>query len=130
MGIWHPNTMNSGIDLSPAICRLLRYVEWALVAIVALNSSVNGDTHVELEIIFLAAFTFLSLIFPIHCSVWQRRGYVTLGLSLVIFAYSLGIDFNVFLYLYIAKSCFLLDRRSVIITVIVAALISTPIVTT
>lgn len=119
--------MNSGINLSPAICRRLRHVEWALVAIVALNSSMNGDAHVGLGIIFLAAFAFLSLIFPIHYPLWQRRGYVALGLSLVIFAYSLGIDFNVFIYLYIAKSCFLLDRRSIVVTVIATALISTPI---
>jgi signal transduction histidine kinase len=119
--------MNSAIDLSPAIGRLLRYVEWALVAIVALNSAVNGDAHVWLGTIFLAAFAFLSLTLPIHRPLWQRRGYVVLGLSLVLIAYSLGIDFNVFLYLYIAKGCFLLNRKSIIVTVIATAIISTPI---
>lgn len=119
--------MNSAIDLSPAISRLLRYVEWALVAIVALNSAVNGDTNVWLGTIFLATFTLLSLTLPIHRPLWQRRGYVVLGLSLVLIAYSLGIDFNVFLYLYIAKSCFLLDRKSTAVTVIATAMISTPI---
>lgn len=119
--------MNPAIDLSPAISRLLRYVEWALVAIIALNSTINGDTHVWLGTIFLAAFAFLSLTLPIHRPLWQRRGYIILGLFLVLTGYSLGIDFNVFLYLYIAKSCFLLDRRSVIVTVIATAIISTPI---
>ncbi|MBD3885569.1 sensor histidine kinase [Phormidium tenue FACHB-886] len=119
--------MNSDIDLSPAISRLLRYVEWALVAIIAFNSAMNGDANVWLGIIFLAAFAFLSLVLPIHRPLWQRRGYIILGLSLVLIAYSLGIDFNVFLYLYIAKSCFLLDRKSVIAAVIITALISTPI---
>lgn len=119
--------MSCDIDFSPAICRLLRYVEWVLVAIVALNSAVNGETNAWLGMLFLVAFALLSLVLPIHRPLWQRRGYIVLGISLVIIAYSLGIDFNIFLYLYIAKSCFLFDWRSVIITVIVTAIISTPI---
>ncbi|NJO51623.1 MAG: hypothetical protein HC840_21835 [Leptolyngbyaceae cyanobacterium RM2_2_4] len=119
--------MSFDIDLSPTIHRLLRYAEWALVAIVALNSAVNGEANAWLGMLFLVAFALLSLILPIHRPLWQRRGYIILGLSLVLIAYSLGIDFNIFLYLYIAKSCFLLDQRSVIATVIITATISTPI---
>lgn len=119
--------MNPNINLSPAIRGLLRYVEWSLVAIVALNSVVSDDSNVVLGIIFLAAFAVLSLILPIHRPLWQRIGYIALGLALVLTAYSFGIDFNVFLYLYVAKSCFLLDRKSVIAIVVLTAVISTPI---
>ncbi|MBD1876902.1 sensor histidine kinase [Nodosilinea sp. FACHB-131] len=119
--------MSFDLDLSPTIYRLLRYVEWTLVAIIAFNSAVNGEANAWLGMLFLIAFALLSLVLPIHRPLWQRRGYVTLGLSLVIIAYSLGIDFNIFLYLYIAKSCFLLDRRSIIVIVVVTAIISTPI---
>lgn len=117
--------MNSDI-VSPAIRRILRYVEWALIAIVTLNSAIVGDSVLPGSL-FLAAFTLLSFIFPIHHSSWQRRGYIANGLFLVLVAYSFGIDFNIFLYLYIAKSCFLLDRKSVIAIVIITGIISTPI---
>ena len=120
-------TMNPGIGLSPAIPRILRYVEWALIAIVILNSTLVGDLSVIPGSAFLAAFTLLSFIFPIHHPCWQRRAYIALGLFLVVVAYSLGIDFNIFLYLYIAKSCFLLERKSVIAIVIITGIISTPI---
>jgi signal transduction histidine kinase len=119
--------MNPDLDLSPAIYRLLRYVEWALVAIVALNSAMNDDANVWLGMLFLAAFAGLSLILPMRRRLWQRRGYIITGLALVLIAYSLGIDFNVFLYLYVAKSCFLLDRKSVFAIVIITAIISTPV---
>jgi len=119
--------VNPNINLSPAIRRLLRYVEWALVAIVALNSVVSDDSNIVLGMFFLAAFTLLSLILPIHRPLWQRRGYIALGIVSVLIAYSLGIDFNVFLYLYIAKSCFLLGRRNVVAVVAAIAVISTPI---
>jgi hypothetical protein len=92
--------VNPNINLSPAICRLLRHVELALVAIVALNSVMSDDSNVAIGVFFLAAFTLLSLILPVHRPLWQRRGYVALGLALVLIAYSFGIDFNVFLYLY------------------------------
>ncbi|MBI4784036.1 MAG: sensor histidine kinase [Oscillatoriophycideae cyanobacterium NC_groundwater_1537_Pr4_S-0.65um_50_18] len=115
------------IDFSSTLYRLLRYIEWALVAIVALNSIVNGEANILLGMLFLANFALLSLFLPVHRPLWQRRGYVALGISLVLIAYSFGIDFNIFLYLYIAKSCFLLDRRSTVVAVIVTAIISTPI---
>lgn len=119
--------MNPDIGLSPAIRRILRYVEWALIAIVTLNSILIGDLSVVPGSAFLAAFALLSFIFPMHRPLWQRGGYIALGLLLVLFAYSLGIDFNVFLYLYVAKSCFLLERKSVIAIVIIIGIISTPI---
>jgi signal transduction histidine kinase len=119
--------MHSNLDLSPAIRRLLRHVEWTLVAIVALNSLVNGDANLGMGMLFLSAFVGLSLIFPLHSPLWQRLSYGILGLTLVIIAYGFGVDFNIFFYLYIAKSCFLLDRKSVIILVILTALISTPV---
>jgi signal transduction histidine kinase len=77
--------------------------------------------------LFLAAFAGLSLILLIRRPSWQRKGYIITGLALVLIAYSLGIDFNVFLYLYVAKSCFLLNRKSVFAIVIITAIISTPV---
>lgn len=118
--------MSPNIDLLPRIRRILCYAEWVIVAIVALNVLVVGDPILPIGI-FLIAFVLLSFIFPVRYSLWQRTGYIALGLSFVLFGYITGIDFNVFLYLYIAKSCFLLNRKSVIAIVIVLSIISTPI---
>ncbi|BAU10434.1 integral membrane sensor signal transduction histidine kinase [Leptolyngbya sp. NIES-3755] len=103
--------MNPVFDFSPAFRRTLRYVEWTLVLGFIL---VNG-IHADLQLIFLGWFAIaafgLSWILPTHCPIWQRQIYLFVGLSLAISMRWLGYDWDLFLYFYIAKTCFLLDGK-------------------
>ncbi len=70
--------------------------------------------------IFTAVFFALSFVFPIQRPHWQRRSYVAIEIILVLIAKLLLIEFQILLYLFLIKSCFLLSRREVLITVILA----------
>lgn len=60
--------------------------------------------------ILMGVFALLSLIFPIDRPFWQRRTYVFLEILLVVSALLMGVPFDILLYIFITKSCFLLDR--------------------
>lgn len=108
---------------SPSIARILRYVEWTvLVVILVIVLFDPGFTAWHFlptwtVFLFLAAFAGLSVIFPIDCPVWQRRAYVLVEALLVLASQFAGFNFDILLHLLIAKSCFLLSRRDVAITV-------------
>lgn len=102
----------------------LRYIEWVFAAVHLFMNIGDGDAVAAPErslttIVFLVTFIGLSWLFPANRSYWQKQGYVFLGLLLTVFANLIDISLDLFLYLYIAKSYFLLERKSVFITVIV-----------
>ena len=74
-----------------------------------LSSGSSLDATVKLSL-FAIVFVFLSRIYPLARPQRLRFAYIMLGLSLVILALWLNIDFDILFYLYIAKACFLLDR--------------------
>ncbi len=68
-------------------------------------------------ILCLVGYILLSLVFPINRPLWQRQAYVILGIILAFFIRFIGIGIELFLYFYIAKSCFLLNRKYLVLTV-------------
>jgi hypothetical protein len=52
-----------------------------------------------------------SFIFPIHASIWLRRAYLGAEIALAVLAKTLDWGVDLLLYLFIAKACFLLNRR-------------------
>ncbi|NMG22207.1 sensor histidine kinase [Brasilonema bromeliae SPC951] len=113
---------------SPSFCTILRYVEWVMMIGVTLGFILDGMFQVSitttLQVFFcLCGYTWLSLVFPIYRPLWQRQAYVLSGIILALFMRVTGIGIELFLYLYIAKSCFLLNRKNLILTVIFTVLL-------
>ncbi len=117
---------------SPDIRYVFRLVEWmsigiALVSLLLDQSWQAWEARMLLPKVsgyFLLAGLFgLSWIFPAKRPLWQRRLYVTIAAALIICANFAGYDLDILLYLLIAKSCFLLNRRDLVKLLVVAGVV-------
>jgi signal transduction histidine kinase len=121
-----PNLATSNKSEFFPIRQTLRYMEWTMIAVFAIIVAFNswaGQSFVS-EIttyLCLSAFALLSLFFPVDRSPWQRRAYVALGIIVLLPTRALtGWNVEPLLCPLLIKSCFLLNRRDVLITVITA----------
>lgn len=113
-----------------SIRRTVRYVEWTLIIVYFLLFLLNrrdGSYNSQLiptyvNITYLALCTFLSFFFPINRPIWQRYIYLFLEVISIILARAVGTDFEILLYLVLVKSCFLLNRKQVIILAITSGI--------
>lgn len=121
-------TTSNKPELFP-IQRTLLYIEWTVTAMIAvvvtILNSLNGGWVGQSsgpQIIFylcLSACASLSLFFPTDRPLRQRRVYVALEVMALLPVRALtGWNLELLLYLFLAKSCFLLNRRDVVMTVI------------
>jgi signal transduction histidine kinase len=107
------------VNSAPSIVKTLRYLEWSFLTVHILmdwnlsNFKTNPE-HFWSILLFLVAFMVLSWIYPVNRPYWQRQAYIFLGLFLAVVANFMGISFDLVVYVYIAKSCFLLNRKSVL----------------
>ncbi|MEL6868124.1 MAG: hypothetical protein AAFP19_27120, partial [Bacteroidota bacterium] len=118
--------------ISPSIPKTLLYVEWAFFLVLILRLLLllaNKPLGYELETgdyIMLSAMgiiAILSFFFPIHRPMWQRQGYIGLEIFCLLITRTFSIwGLDLFLYLVLVKSCFLLRRRAVIFTTVVAGI--------
>jgi signal transduction histidine kinase len=113
------------------IQRTLLYIEWTVILVIAVvfaafnnfNGRVEQSYVHEIIIVYLclSACASLSLFFPIGRPLWQRRAYVALEIIALLPTRVLtGWNLELLLYLFLVKSCFLLNRRDVVITFIAA----------
>jgi len=114
---------------SPSFRSNLRYSEWVMIVGVSLafllDGSFQASIATSLQVVFcLVGYALLSLVFPINRPLWQRQVYVLAGILLALFIRVTGIGIELFLYLYIAKSCFLLNRKNLILTVTLTLLLN------
>ncbi|MFG6101378.1 sensor histidine kinase [Leptothoe sp. EHU-05/26/07-4] len=119
-------------NLSPSIPKTLRYVEWTFVLLVVLRVGLlmlNKPLGYEmgpgdyLGFTVLGVLVILSIVFPLQQSMGLRRGYILLEIVvLLISRLFTNWGFDPFLYLVLVKSCFLLSRRDVIFTTILAGI--------
>lgn len=127
----HLNIMHFNPTASSSIRRTIRYLEWLILIVYFLlfllnRSGINYSnlpipTYVTFaQVIFLTA---LSFIFPINRPIWQRRAYILLEILAVIIPVAIGIDFEIVLYLILAKSCILLNRKEVILITILSGIL-------
>ncbi|MEO0012338.1 MAG: hypothetical protein RLZZ535_727, partial [Cyanobacteriota bacterium] len=102
----------------------LRYLEWILILATIPYSLMDGVNPIKLAI-FSATFAIMSMIFPLDRPFWFRQGYILLGLILVSLARCAdpNIDLSIMLFIYIAKSCFLLEFRFVLVTALLAGIV-------
>ncbi|HEY9645247.1 MAG TPA: sensor histidine kinase [Chroococcidiopsis sp.] len=110
--------------------RTLRYAEWVLLLMLLLIYAIDQFFFQVQQLpdllpqatVFIAIFFALSLIFPSDRPLWQRRCYIAVEIGLILVAQLFWVNFDVLLYFFLMKSCFLLSRREVIITVVCAGL--------
>jgi signal transduction histidine kinase len=116
--------MNSGLDFSLTFRRTLRYIEWLLVAtfVLSYGSDILSSSS---PIVFwrtvacLSGFVGLSWTLPVQRPAWQQQIYLLFGILLSLLIRSPeASSWDFFVYFYVAKSCFLLDRRSLIAFII------------
>lgn len=122
--------MNSSLGSFLKIPQVFRYVEWVLLCVTALDElnwfDALGSPERAFKLLSLyGAFAGLSWVFPIERPLWQRRGYIFLGMLLALSAKAMAGGLSVMLYVYIAKGCFLLDLKCLLITVVVTGIAAT-----
>jgi signal transduction histidine kinase len=103
----------------------LRCAEWLLLLLTPLIYVISVHATSDLLIkclIFNTLFFLLSFSFPVHRPLWQRRAYVALEVVLVSISLSTGVESSFILYFLLVKSCFLLSRQDVIITIVAGGL--------
>jgi signal transduction histidine kinase len=114
------------LELFP-IRRTLLYIEWTVIASSVIAMVLNGrgaiseTQQITLTIVYLCLGScfWLSLFFPIGRPLWQRRAYVALEILVLLPTRTLtDCELQLLLFLFLAKSCFLLSRKDVILTVI------------
>lgn len=115
--------MNPVLDFSPTFRRTLRYVEWLLAATLLLMYGLGSPANLSLVgsigiVACAIGFVGLSSVLPTHHPVWQRQVYLLFGFLLALLLRLLGLDWDIFLYFYIVKSCFLLERKRLGATII------------
>ena len=103
--------------------RQLRWVEWIILLTELLLGLFSNyfQYHPQLLPVFIAfnlAFLFLSFTLPMERPLWQRRAFIAVEMALIISAVCLHLWFNILMYFVLLKSCFLLNRRDVILTLI------------
>ena len=117
---------------SPSLRRTFFFVEWTLLLIHILIILVNGPPQLDispartlyLPLLTLTGCACLSFFFPQERPLWQRQVYIFLGILILLPTQAFtGWGFGLFLYLYLAKSCFLLNRRQLIFTVIAVGVV-------
>lgn len=115
--------MASANNSSQLILQTFRYVEWSLIAVCFLTSGFLGRFGVSIEQSlhiggFYIGLVILSFAFPINRPFWVRQLYILLGIGLTFSLWLTGVVLTSFIFLYIAKSYFLLDRKYLPLTVI------------
>ncbi|MEM7552537.1 MAG: sensor histidine kinase [Cyanobacteria bacterium P01_A01_bin.84] len=137
MGLKNMKTRGISIPLG------IRYVEWVILIVLFLlllfMQSLPIDAPTEypqpfipskLAFLSLGVCVLLSFIFPINRPLWQRRIYIFIGIIVILPCHLMGWDLDTLLFLYIAKSCFLLSRRLDVIIIAIASCFSAIILNT
>jgi len=98
----------------------LRYLEWIFLTIhILLLISGEREGNLLLNFVFYSIFFILSLLFPLEYSKWQKQSYIFLSMLLIVSANFMDISLDLLIYLYIAKSFFLLGYKNTLFSTIV-----------
>ncbi|BAZ10331.1 integral membrane sensor signal transduction histidine kinase [Calothrix sp. NIES-4071] len=118
--------MNISTANSNSVIRTFRYIEWTLLlshfAIYLLNFNRTNYSAQPFNFFVistcLSICALLSFVLPVSRPTWQRIVYIYLELILIIAINLMGFGWDVLIYLILAKSCFMLRRKDVIIITI------------
>ncbi len=122
---------SNNLELFP-IRRTFLCIEWTVIVSTAVVMMFNGrgviseTQQITLTIVYLCLgfCVWLSLFFPTGCPLWQRRAYVALEILVLLPTRTLtDCELPLLLFLFLTKSCFLLSRKDVILTVIATGIV-------
>jgi signal transduction histidine kinase len=111
--------------------RTVRSVEWTIIAtaffltlaIIDPNNYGTRPSQVIFKLFFLGIAAGMSMIFPIDATLFQKRLYVALNLTVALLLYGVGFasaGIDLLLYIVLAKSGLLLSRRDATVTAILS----------
>lgn len=102
--------------------RTFRYLEWIYIT-AHFGMWISGTKH-HLPVLLggYAVFFVLGWLFPSDRPYWQRWSYIILGLVTTLCVRIMGVDLDLFLFFYLSKSYFLLNRRTTILITVFTAI--------
>jgi signal transduction histidine kinase len=106
--------INPVVNFSPTFIWRIRYLEWLFLAIHLLMEITAGDNKLLFNLTVYGTCSIFSWIFPINRPLRFRQAYILLAMLLFIWANFLNVSLDLLVYLYIAKSFFLVGSKSTI----------------
>ena len=110
-------------NISPSLIRRLRYLEWVFLTTHFIFSVSSGDFNILLHLAVYSIFIASSYFFPSNFAVKWRQAYILSAMISIAVANVLNISLDMLLYIYIAKSFFLIGGKRTIWTTIVAGIV-------
>ena len=110
------------IDISFSLVRRLRYLEWVFLTTHFILSVSSDNFNILLHFAVYSIFIASSYFFPSGLAVKWRQAYILSAMLLIAVANVLDVSLDMLLYIYIAKSFFLIGRKRTIWTTIVAGI--------
>ena len=105
------------VSNSPAFIWRLRYLEWLFI-LVHLMLAITAGSDISFNLLVYGIFIIFSLALPRDRSLRYRQGYILLAMASIISANFLDVSLDLLIYLYIAKSFFLIGgKRTVWVTI-------------
>ena len=101
----------------------LRYVEWLFLAVHMVMGISSGNNNLALSLAFYGIVIVLSWILPLDRPLILRQAYVLLAILLMVCANFVGVSLDLVLYLYIAKSFFLIGSKKTYLTTAIAGIV-------
>ena len=108
--------------ISPSLIKRLRYLEWLFLATHFVLSINDGNFNIPLHLTVYSIFVAASYCFPCNWTSKWRQTYILLTM-LSIAVVNLGdVSLDMLLYLYVAKSFFLIGRQKTVWTATIAGI--------
>ncbi|MGL5940886.1 MAG: sensor histidine kinase [Waterburya sp.] len=101
-------------NFSPTLTSRIRYLEWLFLAVHLLLAITTGCGQLLLHLTVYGIFGVFSWILPINRPLRFRRTYILLAMLLIVWANFLNVSLDLLVYLYIAKSFFLVGSKNTI----------------
>ena len=106
--------LDSSDNLSPSIVRRLRYLEWLFLTVHLILSTSSGNNQLGLSFFVYSVFVVYSFNFNRDRSLKWRQVYVVSAMLSIVGANFADVSLDMLLYLYIAKSFFLIGGKKTI----------------
>ena len=111
------------IDISFSLVRRLRYLEWVFLTTHFILSVSSENFNILFHFAVYSIFIASSYFFPNGLAVKWRQAYILSAMVSIAVANVLDVSLDMLLYIYIAKSFFLIGGKRTIWTTIVAGII-------
>ena len=109
-------------NLSPSIASRLRYLEWLFILTHLILSATSSYDRLLLHLAVYGIFIVFSLNLPSNRPLKFRRAYILLAMVSIVCANFLDVSLDLLIYLYIAKSFFLIGGKNTVYVTVVTGI--------